>query len=544
MLTTLRWVCSPALATSTEEQYGFDQGFTAPSASPATLRGSAVLIAPSLVTRYPRLAPGQPWVSASSRYTRDPQDQPRSAFDGNPATTWIASPFDARPSLTINWGQPRTVRSVTIQRPPGASGPLQVLLSGSAGQARGGTVGSSGVLRFAPMRTSKLTFLFTPVQTPLQITDVVIPGVPALNTPAGPFRLRCGLGPVIEFNGKLLPTRVTGTFADVLTGRPMTFTACSGVTIARGTNRVVEPVKDAFDVQNVVLTRSSRGTAARTATTPATSAPSATSAAPATFAPPATPAAPALVRSWTPSRRVVQVTAPIRSYLVVNEDFNAGWQARLGGARLRAARIDGWKQAWLLPAGTAGTVTLTYAPDARYRDAIFGGLGTLALVLLVAFWPPAPAWLRRRVRRPRWLTLPARPQPEPKPRQAQRPRRLMRLRPGFGTALTSAAVVWVLLLAGLWLGGYPGAVILAITTGLFTAAFSYRHRHRLWLELSRPWIVAGLLLAAAASAVTGERLLDSGTSGTLVTALTSTAPQIICLMIIARLAAALIVGDP
>ncbi len=142
MLTTLRWVCSPALATTTEEQYGFDQGFSAPSASRATLRGSAVLVAPSLVTRYLRLVPGQAWVSASSRYTRDPQDQPRSAFDGNPATTWIASPIDARPALTINWGHPRTVRSVTIQRPPGASGPLQVLLAGSGGQARGGMVGS------------------------------------------------------------------------------------------------------------------------------------------------------------------------------------------------------------------------------------------------------------------------------------------------------------------------------------------------------------------------------------------------------------------
>jgi arabinofuranan 3-O-arabinosyltransferase len=531
MLTTLRWVCSPALATSTEEQYGFDQGFSAPSASPATLRGSAVLIAPSLVTKYPRLAPGQPWVSASSRYTRDPQDQPRSAFDGNPATTWIASPLDARPSLTINWGHPRTVRSVTIQRPPGASGPLQVLLSGSAGQARGGTVGSSGVLRFAPMRTSKLTLLFTPVQTPLQITDVVIPGVPALDTPLGPFRLRCGLGPVIELNGKLLPTRVTGTFAGLLTGRPMSFTACSGVTIARGTNRVVEPVKDAFDVQDVVLTRTGAGLSGQAGPGAPTSPKPTTSATSTASAVASTPVTPTLVRSWTPSRRVLQVTAPTRSYLVVNEDFNAGWQARLGGARLRAVRIDGWKQAWLLPAGTAGTVTLTYAPDAGYRDAIFGGLGALVLVVLVAFWPPAPAWLKRRAPLSRRLRLPRLP-------------RLPRLRPGFGTALTSAAAVCVLLLAGLWLGGYPGAAILTIATGLFVAAFSYRHRHRLWLELSRPWIVAGLLLAAAACAVIGDRLLNAGTSGTLVTALTNTAPQIICLTIIARLAAALIVGDP
>ena len=101
-----------------------------------------------------------------------------------------------------------------------------------------------------------------------------------------------------------------------------------------------------------------------------------------------------------------------------------------------------------------------------------------------------------------------------------------------------------LLLAGLWLGGYPGAAILTVATGLFTVAFSYRHRHRFWFELSRPWIVAGLLLAATVSAVAGERLLDAGASTALVTALANTAPQIICLTIVARLAAALIVGEP
>ena len=107
-----------------------------------------------------------------------------------------------------------------------------------------------------------------------------------------------------------------------------------------------------------------------------------------------------MIRSWTPARRVLAVAAPARSYLVVNENFNAGWQARLDGRPLPAIRLDGWKQAWLLPAGSAGTVTLTYLPDALYRDALGGGLGGLALVVLVALWPGTPAW------RPRWLRLP------------------------------------------------------------------------------------------------------------------------------------------
>jgi arabinofuranan 3-O-arabinosyltransferase len=110
--------------------------------------------------------------------------------------------------------------------------------------------------------------------------------------------------------------------------------------------------------------------------------------------------------------------------------------------------------------------------------------------------------------------------------------------------LTWAAAACGLVLAGFWLGGYPGAAILAVATALFTAAVTYRRRHRVWLELSRPWLVAGLLLAAALSAVAGQRLLTAGASGSLVTLLTNTAPQVICLLVVARLVAALIVADP
>jgi len=107
-----------------------------------------------------------------------------------------------------------------------------------------------------------------------------------------------------------------------------------------------------------------------------------------------------------------------------------------------------------------------------------------------------------------------------------------------------AAALCGLLLAGLWLGGYPGAGILAAAAVLFTVAVSHRHRHRLWLELSRPWLVAGLLLVAAACSVAGARLLAAGASGPVVIALTSTAPQVIYLVVVARLAAALFASEP
>src|SRR5215831_19726191 len=217
------------------------------------------------------------------------------------------------------------------------------------------------------MRTTRLTIRFTSLQGPVQISDVVIPGVPQLSTPRGPLRLRCGRGPALTVNGKAVPTRAWGTDTDLLDQRPLHFAACSPVAVRAGLNQVTEPARDSYSVQDVVL-----------------------------GAPPSAPAAPAGARimAWTSSRRVLSVTARTRSYLVVNENFNPGWRAVIDGRQLRAVRLDGWKQGWLLPAGTAGVVTLTYPPNAIYRGAIVAGLSALALALVVAAGPWG--WTRRR----------------------------------------------------------------------------------------------------------------------------------------------------
>jgi len=91
LLGSLGWACDPSLALPTEEQYGFSHTFYEHSPQRSALSGSAVLIDPVLVDKYARVDDGEATVTASSTYTDDPQDQPRSAFDGNPATSWIAS---------------------------------------------------------------------------------------------------------------------------------------------------------------------------------------------------------------------------------------------------------------------------------------------------------------------------------------------------------------------------------------------------------------------------------------------------------------------
>ena len=508
MPTWLRWVCNPVLTSPAEEQFGFGHAFTARVGGKAMLRGSAVLTSAWLAGKYLGGNQAGVWVRGSSVYLGDPQDHARAAFDGDPATAWTASATDTHPVLTIGWRRPRRVRRIAIQRPPGAIGLLQVLITGSDGQVRGANVGPGGVVRFAPLRTTRLTLSFTPLLSPLQISGVVIPGVAQLGTPVTPLRLRCGLGPALRVNGKTVPTRVWGSYADLTAQRPLHFAACAPVAIRTGGNQVTEPARDSFSVQDVVL-----GVPPPAVSTPATR---------------------VRVMTWTSSCRVLRVATPVTSYLVVDENFNAGWRAVIGGRPLQAVRLDGWKQAWLLPAGTTGVVTLSYAPEAIYRAAIVAGLASLAVVLTVAFGPWG--WGRRRR-----AQAPADP-----PATAGPPAAMTGgsagtwwRRAGRALAVMAAvtALAGLLSFAGGWLGGYPGAVILPVATAVFSAA-----RWLLtWARLSTPWLAGGLLLAAAAASAAAQ-YLPAG--GLLARWLSGGVPQILCLLVIGLLAAALIRPEP
>jgi arabinofuranan 3-O-arabinosyltransferase len=319
-----------------------------------------------------------------------------------------------------------------------------------------------------------------------------------------------------------VPTEVTGSYADLLAGRPLEFTACHPVTLDAGTNRVTEPATDAFDVQDVVLGPAGAGGVGGAAAGVGASAGRATGV--------GGPAA-ASVLSWTQSARTLRVAAPTRSYLEVNENFNAGWQAVLAGQRLRPVRLDGWKQAWVLPAGASGVVTLTYQPQALYRDAVVGGLAALALVIGVALVLARP---RRRARRPLpWFAAPsAAPLASDRHRQPRWPG-LARWRRWAQVAILGACLA----AAGLVLGGYPGAILLPAVTG----ALSIPARGR--RVLSAPQLLGALLgaLLAGASVVgaIGEHLEFSGASGRFVVAAANAIPQVICLIIVGGLAAAL-----
>ena len=515
MLTSMRWVCSPRLMKPTEEQYGFDESFPASRPWTGSMGGTAVLTQVGLIERYAWGSRGQPRVTGSSAYTADPQVQPQSAFDDDPLTTWVAGANNKTPKLTIRWSRARIISKVTITRPSGAAGPMPVLLVGSRGQVRGGIVtGAVAKLKFAPMRTRGLTFWFTPAALPLQVTDIQIARVRSLvSGGTAPFALPCGFGPQIQVNGQITPTRVTGTYAALLTGQPVRFAACGTVpvSVSAGINRVIEPSSDAFDVQSVVL--DPPGQQALTQGS-------------------AVGSASARVISWTSSARVLRVAATQPSYLVVNQNFNPGWVARSGHRTLRPVRLDGWEQAWALPAGTAGIVTLTFPPDATYRVNLLAGFAAIAVVFGIALVPVGRRRSRRRraaeaeeaSQAPTEQVTPGKPTAAPRPRRAAI---------GLATTLLLVGAVAVSV-AGLWLGGYVGALVLPVATAAFVAALAFRTRSAIWRLLGSAWLVTGLLAVVAAIGAIGTQLRHAGHAGSVVTALWNTCPQVLCLIVVAR----------
>ena len=111
-----------------------------------------------------------------------------------------------------------------------------------------------------------------------------------------------------------------------------------------------------------------------------------------------------------------------------------------------------------------------------------------------------------------------------------------------------AVVLGALVITGLLLGGFAGAVIVPAATCLFLVSNADLPAltegglamGRLW----RPRVLAGLLIAASICGAAGAHASQAGSTGLAVTALLNGVPQLICLVIVGRLAAAIILSLP
>ncbi|MEV5408046.1 alpha-(1-_3)-arabinofuranosyltransferase [Thermopolyspora sp. NPDC052614] len=497
------WTCSQTLEILGEDGYGFDRMFEAARDETRTVTGRAVLTDPGFAAELTTLPKVYPQVTASSTATDHPAVLGRAAMDGDPRTIWYALPHDRRPALDVDLGRKQRISGIRVLFPDSHLGnpPVKVTVRTDT-HAVQAWVGGDGWITFPETRARKLRIEFAAAASrAVEVAEITIPGVDPVRSLTGfPVRLPCGFGPTLVVDGHAVQTRITGgRLDDVLNGRPLAYAACGPVRLAAGPARVTVAPTDPFRVKSVVLRRDDATTTAASAR-----------------------AVPASVESWAPEERRLHVSATARSYLVVNENFNVGWEARLGGTRLTPVRLDGWRQAWMLPAGASGTVVLRYAPDPSYRTALLGGFGlALAVVVLVL----VPSRLRRGLRR-------------------------------VHAAWVRARWVWPAApLLGLWIGGAAGA---AITTGA-AVVFLWLRRvataqhapddsrlHRAARALLSEWTPAVLLglagLAAAIGAAVGAA--DGAVADLAADLAADAVPQVLCLLVVARLVVAVAADRP
>ncbi|MEU6882699.1 alpha-(1-_3)-arabinofuranosyltransferase [Streptomyces sp. NPDC046712] len=312
-------------------------------------------------------------VSADSTARLGTNLSPRNLTDGDLTTAWVAG---ERPVLHLRWPEKTAVGEIVLAAAGGlATRPEQVQISSPDGTAIA-AVDENGLARFSPITTDRMDItvsrvapltLHNPVadeqlQLPVGLSELHIPALEKYRAPqpdpAKKFTLPCGKGPVVSIDGRFLETRADGLVRDLTERRPVAVTLCadgSRVSLDRRTHTV-----EAGDTGPLAVTGIELATGGTRA---AASAPREVE-----------------VVSGGGDRRTLRVGAGDASYLQLHENHNAGWKATLDGEELRPLRIDGWQQAWLVPAGQGGTVTLLYEPS-RVYDAGLIAAGALLVVL-------------------------------------------------------------------------------------------------------------------------------------------------------------------
>jgi arabinofuranan 3-O-arabinosyltransferase len=325
------------------------------------------------------------------------------ATDGDPATAWTAPQrvvqHKTPPTLTLRLRRPTEVTGLRLV-PSGSSVPARPTMVavdlGDGPQVRelktsGDGPGGPQSLRLKPRVTDTVTISLLDWEdvidrTALGFDQLKPPGLaeiavlgddgrPVAAADAARNRARevtvdCADGPVIAIAGRFVHTAIRTTVGALLNGDPVAAQPCERqpITLPAGQQELLISPGAQFVVDGAQLSgplAAGWPTATRASVTPAPTG------------------------AWGPARREVRLPeATTTRVLVVPESINPGWVARTGtGTRLTPIGVNGWQQGWVVPAGTSGTITLTFAPNSLYRAGLAGGLALLPLLALMAWRP-------------------------------------------------------------------------------------------------------------------------------------------------------------
>lgn len=370
--------CDVARIRGNEEPDGLDRTFTTTGEGAWRLRGQVIaratreagqLLEP-VTTRQ---------VGATSVYGADPRVATRFVYDGDPDTAWVSADEDSSPTLFLRFARTRTLTGLTVT--PGPDAPVAAVVR-SPRAVRQVDLTDGSAARFEPLRGKRfeVTFVKADGSPRVAVRELEVRGA-RLTRPFDQTTTTgavCGFGPNVLVDGERVATRVTGTMADVVQGSPLTIESCDELDLGAGEHRLTVPPTAEFQVTSLAGIPEGGDQGESTARDVS-------------------------VTRWTAAERTVEVAAGGESVLHLPENFNPGWTATADGVELEPLRVDGWQQAWVLPAGGPVTVELTYAPQSTYRVLLPLGLGLSGLLLLAGLLLTLDLVVRRRPRRdPTW----------------------------------------------------------------------------------------------------------------------------------------------
>ncbi|GGB67601.1 hypothetical protein N798_14550 [Knoellia flava TL1] len=315
-------------------------------------------------------------VTTSSVRTDAPQARPDALVDGDDRTAWSPAFDDETPEVRLEFDRPVTVSTVRLQaRRDWAERAAPAVVLDIGGKEVTRRVQRGGVVEIPPTTGTSLRLTFVRVPTTdedalpnaaLELEAVDLAGT-TFRAPRDVVEAACGSGPRLVVDGTEVPTRASLT-RDELFG------------LGSGTWRACRPVRFDGGERHEVEVGAWQGMTPRSAVLR-----SGTSAAPSAAVPTSVPTSPS-GSGWT-----AEVAASdVARLLVLDQNANAGWAARLGGTELRPQVVDGRRQGFVVPSGASGELTVSFGPDGAYRALLL-----LGLVLAAGLVATALVGLRR-----------------------------------------------------------------------------------------------------------------------------------------------------
>lgn len=321
-------------------------------------------------------------ITADSTWGENPEAGPRNLVDRDSTTHWRSgndiTEAGGSALIDMKWNEKRTVSSFALIRGSDEAMPRDVVIY-AGNDARSAAVAADGTVTFEPVTTDALSIRLNYAPIPIEdkpssrvmgfgsidissLTDLY----PGPVDRSAPYVAACDAGPKVAIGSATLSYSTATTAGTLIDGTPFDLVPCGieDVVLNAGVTLLDTSSGSSLVTVNQLVLGNSPTMAAPTGLPRALN-----------------------VDHWGTNHRTVTVAGGTEGLLVVNEAFNEGWEATLNGTKLTSLKIDGWRQAFVVPEGDGGTVDLRFAPDRFFKLGTAFGVFTLLAVFVMALWP-------------------------------------------------------------------------------------------------------------------------------------------------------------